>query len=770
MTLTRRLLVPLMLFFAILLVGLVGLRSAYDATNLRTTEIQQINELQQAFLARVQSMENFTQALAIEVASNPDVQKAFAEGDREQLLALTQPAYQQLNETYHLTQFQFISSPATAFLDLQAPERYGDELAGFRPTLLAAGSGGKPVSGLEIARSGLGVYGVAPVTYNGQLVGTVEFGVPVDGALFSQLKQELHADWQVLLRNGPATVITAPGAGLNAAVPNTDLVLQSSSLENPVFIGSSEYTQALSGQPAISKLTLPAADGNAHEYSVLSAPLVDFSGNIIGVMDILRDRSDILAEQNNMASTVLVATLISLTLAILGFYLITRRTLEPLHNLSQAAARLAAGQLDESIPVDGTGDIGSLAASLNGLASQLRLLVDKLDERVSERTREVEKRSLQLQAASDIASQIAAPHNLDDLLNQAVNLIRQRFNYYHIGIFLLDDQAEYAVLKAANGDPGKLLVQTGHKLKVGAGIVGYVAAKGEARISADVTRDSTHYRNPILPYTRSEMALPLKAGGRIIGALDVQSTDSDAFAPEDTTILQTLADQLAVAIQNARLVEQLESTVQETNLLYQKQIEDAWQHFTSQQRQTGFVYDRVQIIPDETELPQAVYEQLRAGAPVVIANQELLKNDSIQEASGSTLLVPLTLREQMIGVIGIAHDEADYSWAEDEIAIAQAAANQASLTLENARLLEETRMQAERERLAGEITAKMRASNDPQTIIQTAITELRSALRAHRAQVLVPDGAVPPSQAISSVPSLRGSALTKQKRQDTAQD
>jgi GAF domain-containing protein len=232
------------------------------------------------------------------------------------------------------------------------------------------------------------------------------------------------------------------------------------------------------------------------------------------------------------------------------------------------------------------------------------------------------------------------------------------------------------------------------------------------------------------------MALPLKASGEIIGAIDVQSTEVGAFSQEDVSILQTLADQLAVAIENTRLVEKLEASIEEANRLEKIQVEETWRRYTAQAQITGYQYDRMQLLPAEISVPGEAVSQLKAGQ-VVIQNSEerILPNGKRQQKS--TLLVPLSLRDQLIGVIGIEQDEANQIWTENELAIAQAAANQVSLTLENARLLDETRQRAERERIASQITTRLRMSNDPNQILQTAVSELKHALGAKKAQVLI---------------------------------
>jgi GAF domain-containing protein len=183
------------------------------------------------------------------------------------------------------------------------------------------------------------------------------------------------------------------------------------------------------------------------------------------------------------------------------------------------------------------------------MAGELQQSYETLEQRVQDRTRQV-------RTASEVARAVTSIPSLEDLLRQAVELISDRFGYYHVSIFLLDREGRSAILRQATGDAGQALMARGHKLAVGSeSIIGWVTQNNEPRIASEVTADPIHFRNELLPETRAEAAVPLQIGGTVLGALDVQSANADAFSPEDIEILQTLADQLSAAIQNARLAE-----------------------------------------------------------------------------------------------------------------------------------------------------------------------------------------------------------------------
>jgi PAS domain S-box-containing protein len=198
------------------------------------------------------------------------------------------------------------------------------------------------------------------------------------------------------------------------------------------------------------------------------------------------------------------------------------------------------------------------------LFEQVQHYAEELEQQVAARTAELGRRTVQLQVAAEVARDATAAPELDELLARSVDLVRERFGFYHAGIFLTDEAGEYAVLQSATGDAGQQMLEQGHRLKVGeTGIVGYVCASGEPRTALDTGTDATHFDNPCLPETRSEMALPMRVGDRVIGALDVQSTSEAAFDEDDVEILQVMADQLAVSIERTRLFEQVQATLEE---------------------------------------------------------------------------------------------------------------------------------------------------------------------------------------------------------------
>jgi GAF domain-containing protein/CheY-like chemotaxis protein len=312
-------------------------------------------------------------------------------------------------------------------------------------------------------------------------------------------------------------------------------------------------------------------------------------------------------------------------------------------------------------------------------------------------TGSLERRTAQLQVGAEVAREAAAILDVQRLLDTTVHLVSERFGFYHAGAFLVDDQLEYAVLKAASSEGGARMLERGHKLQVGrVGIVGHVAATGEPRIALDVGQDAVFFDNPDLPDTRSEMALPLKTRGRVIGVLDVQSTQEAAFSEDDVAVLQTLADQLAVAVDNAGLVERTEAQLRELRLLHREYTASTWAELASSERSLGYVYDRIGVAPVERLAVPALDLALDRGETVTLVEP------GEREA---VLAAPLKLRDQVVGTLGIQDVERDREWSPNEVALVEAVSDQVALALENAQLFAETQRSAQHMRALNEISA-----------------------------------------------------------------
>ena len=366
---------------------------------------------------------------------------------------------------------------------------------------------------------------------------------------------------------------------------------------------------------------------------------------------------------------------------------------------------------------------------LTDINRELEDVKESLEQRIDLRTAELEKanqqvqeRAARFQVISEISQEISA--NVDqkpkELLNLITRSISEKLGFYHIGIFLLDKNREFAVLRAANSQGGQHMVERHHQLKVGGtGIVGYVAQAARPRIALDTGTDAVFFNNPDLPKTRSEIALPLKYGSKVIGVLDVQSTQQSAFKDEDANLLSTLANQIAIVINNIIIAEQGDSG------FAAQQFFQANKQQRKQGTESGFSYLSDGTIATARQLNDPATEQaLASGETVVLAQPS--------RNIPPTLAIPVKFRDQVIGIIHVQATEKNRRWTEDEVAMVQSISDRAALALENARLFEETVRRADQEETIAKVTTQIGASTDFKHILQTTIQELGQVLGVSR--------------------------------------
>lgn len=489
-----------------------------------------------------------------------------------------------------------------------------------------------------------------------------------------------------------------------------------------------DFDEGLSGMGESSSFS---AEDSANPGELSSVTAVRLSSRP-WMLAFLQPHSIILAPVTAQTRTTIMLVAAVGVLTILAAAFLARLVADPIIRLTSIAERAAGGNLYLHVPTQSPDEIGTLGTAFNSMIAQLRQTMEGLETRIAERTAELartseqmEYRANRLQIVTEVAHTIAAVQDPQELLPRVTTEISTRYGYYHVGVFLLDPEKIYAVLQAANSEGGQRMLARHHRLRVGeVGIVGYVAGSGEARIALDVGKDAVYFDNPDLPDTRSEIALPLKVGQEVIGVLDVQSIEAGAFSQDDIALLSALADQVATAIQNARLYDETRSTVRELQVIQQQYLREAWSRLGRERPIPGFEYSFGQINPLSRDEPDGL-EPVPGGEVVA----------RVRSDESGKMIIPIGLRGQVIGVINLQDAESNRLWSEEDLELARAVADQVGLALENARLLEETQRRAERERLVADITTKMRAVNDPQVILETAVAELRNALRVKNVQV-----------------------------------
>ena len=359
----------------------------------------------------------------------------------------------------------------------------------------------------------------------------------------------------------------------------------------------------------------------------------------------------------------------------------------------------------------------SRANELHQTNQKLSELRDALEIRVAERTKELEKqqenaqrRSRQFEAITRVTQAISATRILREALPQIANVISEQFGFYHVGIFLNDQANQYAILSAANSEGGKRMLARGHQLKIGEqGIVGFTISSTQPRIALDTGVDAVYFNNPDLPETRSEMALPLKNESRVIGALDVQSTERNAFSNEDIEVLSTLANQVGLAIENAQIFDRSQRALVESESTARQYLRTTWKQLPKDIKITGYRYSQAGTQPIEYEDEQAKIES---------------SSDPYEKRK---ITIPIELRGEKIGTLSV-QVPMDDRLNNDKVDLIKAVAERVAFSAENARLFEETSRRAEREQIISDITAKIGATVRTESILSTAATELSQLL------------------------------------------
>jgi len=403
-------------------------------------------------------------------------------------------------------------------------------------------------------------------------------------------------------------------------------------------------------------------------------------------------------------------------LALLAGLLVTRNIATPLAELATTASKIASGDLNLVAPVRRADEIGELARSFNHMTAQLRELISGLERRVADRTHDLEQRSTYLEASSEIGRATNSILETDRLIQQAVTLIRTGFDLYYVGLFAVDEAGEWAILRAGTGAAGQAMLARGHRIKVGEGMIGWSIAHSQARIALEAGEDAVRLATLELPDTRSEAALPLRSRGHVLGALTVQSDQPDAFDRDTIAILQTMADQVAVALDNARLFAEAQTALEAERRAYGELSQQAWVELLKTRTNWGYRFAHGSITPVEGDWQPDMSQAAQMGQRVQSAGP------------AGEVTLPLKVRDQVVGVLSFRKGETSEAWTAEELTVLETLIDQLGLALESARLYESTQRRAAQEQLVSAVTARIRETLDIETVLQTAAQEVRQAL------------------------------------------
>ena len=423
------------------------------------------------------------------------------------------------------------------------------------------------------------------------------------------------------------------------------------------------------------------------------------------------------------------------------------------------------------------------------LSDALEVERDRLEDQVTGRTRALQeanyalqRRAIQLEASAEVGRVITSIVDVDQLLRRTMELIRDKFGFYHVGIFLLDEAGEWAILQAATGEAGAQMLAQGHRLAVGeTSMVGWTALHRQPRIEMDVGQDdqrqdgpAIRFANPLLPYTRSEITLPLMVSDRLLGVLNVQSAEAAAFDDEDVRVLQSMANQVAVAIENAQRFSDETLLLEATSPIYRASrrlaqattIGEVADSIIASVAETGadgctvveFEFSSPSVLPREPEalIYRGVWRRNREpeyqpGMRLSIAESPFpfhivstlwtvadVEQDAhlperarqVFEETGARALVniPLRARERVIGQVVVLRDTPG-PFPDSALRLYEALSNQAAVALERGQLLEEAQRSAEQEQQTRQMVDRIHRAVEIEQALQTTAEELSQAMR-----------------------------------------
>ncbi|MBM2851282.1 MAG: hypothetical protein HW418_4224, partial [Anaerolineales bacterium] len=404
-------------------------------------------------------------------------------------------------------------------------------------------------------------------------------------------------------------------------------------------------------------------------YSLgIIVPVAELNAPYLTTRDQIRNDANTTSRQTSILLVVLLAAAVGVSLA-MGQFIAS-----PLVRLTETARQITVGNLNAQARVDTEDETGTLARTFNTMTAQLREMLHGLEERVAERTRD-------LALAAEVGQRVSAVRDLDALLAGAVETIRARFDLYYTQIYLTNPGGTALVLRAGTGAVGQELLRRNHRLPLGPGSInGAAASENRPVLVADTAASGVFRPNPLLPDTRSEVSVPLVVGERVVGVLDLQSTQPGTFTADNLPAFQALAGQLAIAIENADLFATAQQAREAVEAEARRLTRDSWQEFLNavdRSEHLGFVYDQASLAPLTEPLPPG---------------------------GEQALTVPIVVTGETVGALQL-EAEANRAWTEAEVELVSSVARQVAQQVENLRLLAEAeRSRAEAEQATRRLT------------------------------------------------------------------
>lgn len=532
-----------------------------------------------------------------------------------------------------------------------------------------------------------------------------------------------------------------PDSHVGAALFDSDRNVLAASLPpttgayvNPSWLSSDAYRRGLSWQELEFVNGEPALVGYSF-VKKLTATSTDVVDEAIYKLDwsllIYVPLADVYLSLNRALWTICLLALVwGLILTAAGYGLI-RILSGPLLQLVGVVAQEAAGDRNVRAWVYAPDEIGTLAQNINRLIEEKLALQHGVEQRFVERELEQKRRQQELEATAAIGAVTSATLELSDLIAQAVDLIHDRFGLYFVGVFLLNETRTWAVLHGGTGEAGGVLLSRGYRARIDIGCIGQCITEGKAVLERD-GEHSAATELPELPYSRSELALPLRSRGEVLGALAVHSYHRDTFDGDLAVVLQIIADQIAVAIDSIRLFNARQEAMRSLQRAYGEASRDAWESLLQTRDSMGAGYQAKRA--GSIKLTPASPETWRSDAQRAWQEERMVQGDD-ESSHENYLALPIVVRGVVIGVIDVSKPLAAGAWTPGEIVELETLTNQIGVALENARLYEDARSRAVRQRLLSDVSSRIRSPLTVDAVLQTAVREMRELMGLDEAEV-----------------------------------
>ncbi len=674
-----------------------------------TAEIKHLEFLYESYNNYTDSQALASSALSLSYADRDDIKDLYLAKDRTALYALLSPIFETLKEENNIRHLYIENPDGTVFLRVHNKNRFGDDIT-YRYTAATALETQETVAGVEVGTDRIGVRSISPLWRDGEFIGMIEVGLDYDQTFVDNLAARTTADYNLWITY-EAAQISGLKHYFDYETPTAELSHYASSNEDLISLSISPdvYNRVLETQiPEIVFISL-----ENEEYAVLIAPMLAYEGRVIGIVEIIQPRAKTLETINQSRRAVLIPAAL---LAFIGLIIlsgaITYVVLRPVQNLTAIAEKQIAGNLSarvENLPPD---ELGKLGSTLNTLAKDLDTTLKNQDDIIAERTQKLEAQATYLESSVEVSQRIASITNTTKLIEEVVGLIKARFNLYYVGLFLVDNKNKWANLEAGTGEAGKIMLARKHKLKIGEGMIGWSIENAQSRIALDVGEDATRFDNPTLPETRSEGALPLRSRGRVLGALTIQSSEESAFTPEIIATLQTMADQIAIALDNAELFTKSEVALKAERKAYGQLSQEDWTALLHQTNIPHYLSDA----------PNSVYPLEKTESASTHQSKTTIQDDEL------TVTLPIKIHGHVLGGVKLRKEKEKGHWTKEELALAKTLAEQVSISLESARLFDQSQRRVARERVIGAASAKMRETLNIESVLKAATRELHKAL------------------------------------------